>query len=111
MGKKVTALKIRDPELYRLMKHFLTAYLPDTKQKSAHTIQAYRDALNLYMRFLESVKSIKLKDVCVSDFSQENISAFLKWLHEKRGNESTTMSCRLEFIAEYAKLQGIKMKG
>ena len=59
MGKKVTALKIRDPELYRLMKHFLTAYLPDTKQKSAHTIQAYRDALNLYMRFLESVKSIK----------------------------------------------------
>lgn len=91
-------MKIRDPELYRLMKHFLTAYLPDTKQKSAHTIQAYRDALNLYMHFLESVKSIKLKDVCVSDFSQENISAFLKWLREKRGNESTTINQRLSHI-------------
>ena len=71
-------MKIRDPELYRLMKNFLTVYLPDTKQKSPHTIQAYRDALNLYMGFLDSVKSVQLKDVCISDFNQENISAFLK---------------------------------
>ena len=28
MGKKVAALKIRDPGLYRLMKNFLTVYLP-----------------------------------------------------------------------------------
>lgn len=96
-------MKIRDPELYRLMKQFLTAYLPDTKQKSPHTIQAYRDALNLYMRFLESVKSIKLKDVCVSDFSQENISAFLKWLREERGNESTTINQRLSHIKGFCR--------
>lgn len=69
MGRKVAALKIRDPELYRLMKNFLTTYLPDTKQKSAHTIQAYRDALNLYMGFLDSAKSIKLKEVRISDFN------------------------------------------
>lgn len=103
MGRKVAALKIRDPGLYRLMKQFLTAYLPDTKQKSAHTIQAYRDALNLYMRFLESVKSIKLKDVCASDFSQENISAFLKWLREERGNESTTINQRLSHIKGFCR--------
>lgn len=96
-------MKIRDPGLYRLMKQFLTAYLPDTKQKSAHTIQAYRDALNLYMRFLESVKSIKLKDVCASDFSQENISAFLKWLREERGNESTTINQRLSHIKGFCR--------
>lgn len=84
-------MKIKDPELYRLMKNFLTSYLPDTKQKSAHTILAYRDALNLYMDFLDSVKSIKLKNVCISDFNQENISSFLRWLHEERGNESTNI--------------------
>ncbi len=96
-------MKIRDPELYRLMKQFLTAYLPDTKQKSSHTIQAYRDALNLYMRFLESAKSIKLKDVCVSDFNPENISAFLKWLREERGNESTTINQRLSHIKGFCR--------
>ena len=94
----MAALKIRDPELYRLMKNFLTVYLPDTKQKSPHTIQAYRDALNLYMGFLDSAKSVQLKDVCISDFNQENISAFLRWLHEERGNESTTINQRLSHI-------------
>lgn len=103
MGKKVAALKIRDPGLYRLMKIFLTAYLPDTKQKSPHTIQAYRDALNLYMSFLDGTKSIKLKDVCISDFNQENISAFLKWLHEERGNENTTINQRLSHIKGFCR--------
>lgn len=103
MGRKVAALKIRDPELYRLMKNFLTTYLPDTKQKSAHTIQAYRDALNLYMGFLDSAKSIKLKDVRISDFNQENVSAFLRWLHEERGNESTTINQRLSHIKGFCR--------
>ena len=91
-------MRIKDPKLYRLMKDFLTAYLPETKQKSTHTIQAYRDALNLYMGFLDSAKSIALKDACISDFNQENISAFLRWLHEERGNESTTINQRLSHI-------------
>lgn len=96
-------MKIKDPELYRLMKSFLTIYLPDTKQKSTHTVLAYRDALNLYMDFLDSVKSIKLKNVCISDFNQENISAFLRWLHEERGNESTTINQRLSHIKGFCR--------
>lgn len=102
-GKKVAALKIKDPELYRLMKNFLTTYLPDTRQKSAHTVQAYRDALNLYMAFLDDEYSIKLKDVSVSDFNQANISAFLGWLQNKRGNESTTINQRLSHIKGFCK--------
>jgi site-specific recombinase XerD len=80
------------------------------------------------MDFLDSVKSIKLKNVCISDFNQENISSFLRWLHEERGNESTTInqrlshikgfcnmfkrriSCLLRLTAKYAELQDTKMK-
>lgn len=103
MGKKVIVLKIKDPELYRLIKNFLITYLPDTRQKSKHTIQAYRDALNLYMLFLEEEKYIKFKDVSVSDFNQENISSFLRWLHDKRGNESTTINQRLSHIKGFCR--------
>ncbi len=71
-------MKVRDPGLYRLMKNFLTVYLPDTKQKSPHTIQAYRDALNLYMGFLDSAKSVKLKDVCISGFVQRFMKTYEK---------------------------------
>lgn len=103
MGKKVAVLKIKDPGLYRLMKNFLTAYLPDVRQKSVHTIQAYRDALNLYMDFLDKAKSVKLKNACASDFNQENISAFLRWLHDERGNESTTVNQRLSHIKGFCR--------
>lgn len=103
MRKKVAVLKIKDPELYRLMKSFLITYLPDTRQKSKHTIQAYRDALNLYMLFLEEEKCIKFKDVSVSDFNQQNISLFLRWLHDKRGNESTTINQRLSHIKGFCR--------
>ena len=88
-------MKIKDPKLYRLMKNFLAVYLPDTRQKSVHTIQAYRDALNLYMAFLGNVKLITYKDVCASDFNIENISTFLRWLHAERCNESITINRRL----------------
>lgn len=103
MRKKVTVLKVKDPVLYRLMKSFLTTYLPDTRQKSRHTVQAYRDALNLYMLFLEEEKCIKFKDVCIADFNQQNISSFLRWLHDKRGNESTTINQRLSHIKGFCR--------
>ena len=96
-------MKIKDPALYRLMKSFLITYFPDTRQKSKHTIQAYRDALNLYMLFLEEEKFIKFKDVSVSDFNQQNISSFLRWLHNKRGNESTTINQRLSHIKGFCR--------
>lgn len=96
-------LRIKDPELYRLMKKFLTTYLPDTRQKSNHTVQAYKDALNLYMSFLEDAKEITLKDVTASDFNQLNISAYLRWLHDKRKNESTTINQRLSHIKFFCK--------
>ena len=80
------------------------------------------------MRFLESVKSIKLKDVCVSDFRRTyppfsngcmknaamKAPPLIKGFRTSKvfaGIFKRKMSCRLEFIAEYAKLQGIKMKG
>lgn len=103
MGKKVKVLKIKDPELYKLMKNFLTVYLPETRKKSVHTIQAYRDALNLYLDFLNQSKGIPLKNVDRRDFNQENISAFLKWLQKERGNESTTINQRLSHIKGFCK--------
>lgn len=96
-------MKVNNPVLYRLMKSFLTTYLPDTRQKSRHTVQAYRDALNLYMLFLEEEKCIKFKDVCIADFNQQNISSFLRWLHDKRGNESTTINQRLSHIKGFCR--------
>lgn len=96
-------MKIKDPELYRLMNSFLTTYLPNTRQKSEHTVQAYKDVLNLYVTFITENKSIRFNDICATDFNQENISAFLDWLKKARGNESTTINQRLSHIKGFCK--------
>lgn len=96
-------MKIKDPVLYKLMKNFLTSYLPVIRQKSPHTVEAYRNALNLYVVFLNEVRSVSLKDLCSTDFNQENISAFLRWLKESRGNEATTINQRLSHIKGFCK--------
>lgn len=70
-------VKIKDPKLLRRIKSFLVSYLPDTRQKSIQTVQAYKDALNLFVIFLSEEKKISLKDVSVTDFNQDNIVAFL----------------------------------
>lgn len=85
------------------MKNFLTSYLPVTRQKSPHTVETYRNALNLYVVFLNEVQSVSLKDLCSTDFNKENISAFLRWLKESRGNEATTINQRLSHIKGFCK--------
>ena len=72
MGKKVSWMKckLKDPGLYRMIKNFLTSYLPVVKKKSPHTVRAYQDALNLYLSFLNEEYHISFREVTASDFSQ-----------------------------------------
>lgn len=96
-------VKIKDPKLLRRIKSFLVSYLPDTRQKSIQTVQAYKDALNLFVIFLSEEKKISLKDVSVTDFNQDNIVAFLHWLKENRKNESTTINQKLSHIKGFCR--------
>lgn len=105
MGKKVFRLKnkLKDPELYKAIKSFLTSYLPIVKKKSPHTVSAYQDALNLYLRFITEEYQIRLQNVATADFCQEKIVAFLEWLKNVRKNEATTINQRLSHIKGFCK--------
>ena len=54
-------------------------------------------------QYRPSIHRQRFKDVSVSDFNQQNISLFLRWLHDKRGNESTTINQRLSHIKGFCK--------
>ena len=95
--------KIRDPGLFSRIKEFLTSYLPIVKKKSNHTVTAYRDALNLYLKYICESKQKDLKDVVTADFCQENIVLFLEWLRTKRNNEATTINQRLSHIKGFCR--------
>lgn len=94
-------MKIKDPELFRLIKEFLTCYLPRIRQKSANTVDSYRYALNIYLTYILESKSKKLKDVGTADFCQNDILEFMEWLKSARKNEVTTINQRLSHIRSF----------
>lgn len=95
--------KIKDSELFGKIRGFLISYLPVVKKKSVNTVNAYRDALNLYLKYICESGKKELKDIVLADFSQKNIVLFLDWLKTVRGNEATTINQRLSHIKGFCK--------
>lgn len=94
-------MKIKDPELFRLIKEFLTVYLPKIRQKSINTVDSYRYAINLYLTYIQESKAKKLKDIETVDFCQNDILGFMEWLKSSRDNEVTTINQRLSHIRSF----------
>lgn len=95
--------KIKDPELFKTIKSFLTVYLPVIRAKSPNTINSYKDTLNLFILFLKSEKAISLNELKTEHFNRGNILAFLNWLKSNRRNSDTTRNQRLISIRAFCK--------
>ena len=67
---------------------------------SPHTVEAYRNATDLYIRFLDQNQGITTKDFTWECFSREKIEKWMIWLTE-RGNKPQTVNLRLSHIREF----------
>ena len=95
--------KIAESVLYAKIKEFLTSYLPVIKKRSPHTVDAYRDVLNLYLSYICNVKNRKMAEISLADFNQRDIIGFLGWLEKEKGNLPTTLNQRLAHIKGFCK--------
>ena len=95
--------KIKDPELFKTIKSFLTLYLPVIRAKSPNTVTSYKDTLNLFILFLKCEKGISLNELKTEHFNRGNILAFLDWLKSDRENSDTTRNLRLISIRAFCK--------
>lgn len=95
--------KISDPELFKTIKSFLTVYLPKIKSRSPHTIQAYKDTLNNFARFMDCSKNIPLHKLETEHFNSDNIMDFLNWLQSSKKNSDTTRNHRLMSIRTFCR--------
>lgn len=93
--------KVKDPELFRLIKKFLGSYLLSIRQRSDNTADSYRYALNLYLVYVQEKHNKALSEVQCCDFSQENIHGFMEWLKNERNNECTTINQRLSHLRTF----------
>ena len=51
-------MKIKDEQFFRTIRSFFEIYLVKNRSCSPNTVKSYKDALNLYLDFLEAEKGI-----------------------------------------------------
>lgn len=82
---------------------FITDYAPVHKTNSEHTVKGCRNALTLYLTFLEKEQSITPSDLSINCFSLEYIEKWMKWIMESRGCSAQTCNIRLGALRIFLK--------
>lgn len=84
-------------EIFSFMAEWLTQA---TISMSPHTVEGYKYAMDLYIRFLEESRKTNTKNFTWECFSRENIEKWMTWLTD-RGNKPQTVNLRLSHIREF----------
>lgn len=73
---------------------YLTDYLPNARGSSPQTVDSYRYSFIQFLQFLLEARGIPADKVDISDITYCNLTAFLGWLQDNRGNGISTRNQR-----------------
>lgn len=94
----------------RLIHDFLDSYAPTMLTDSANTVRSYRDALSVYLTYLES-KGVTPAGLSRDHFGREWIEGFVAWLKDERGNSNNTCNVRLSSLRAFLEYAGSRDPG
>ncbi len=104
---------------------YFTDYLPNVCGSTPQTIDSYRYSFILFLTYMLDKHMLGADKVDISDLTYENITCFLNWLGETRGNKTSTRNQRQaalnsfirylmyefpEHLDEYQKILSIPVK-
>lgn len=69
--------------LFKLIRDFLTIFLPKQKALSFNTIKSYRLTLNLFLDYASTKLDISMQNLEFQYLSKELIESFLDWLEDE----------------------------
>jgi len=87
---------------------FLNEYMPIQKTHSDHTLISYREALSLYIGFLETKKGVNSRNLSGDCFKAEIIEEWLVWLMVNRACSPETCNTRLASLRVFIYYLGDK---
>lgn len=96
--------------LARYMSDFLHDYAPKHLTNSASTLKSYKDALTLYVMFLET-EGATPKSLARSFLERVYIEKWIIWLKEERGCSQATCNVRLASIRTFLDFLGSREVG
>ena len=97
-------MKTASNESVTLARHlhaFLTGVDASQQTRSSHTLKSYRDALSLYIGFLETERAIRPKTLEGACFRRAWIEEWLHWLGTQRGCSPATCNNRLASLRAF----------
>jgi site-specific recombinase XerD len=98
--------KLKDENLFCLIRDYLVVYLPDQKYYSPNTIKSYRETLNQLFDFISHEKGISLENVTFETINAQMIGDYLEWLEKERHCSVSTRNQRLAVIRSFFKYAG-----
>ena len=93
---------------FKLVRSFLTVYLPDQRAVSSNTIKSYREAINMLLNYICDNYSIALGKLSFKNITREAVEAFLDHLEKDRHCSVSTRNHRLACIRSFVKYAGAK---
>jgi len=95
-------MKIKDDSFFKMVRDYLTIYLPKQLCSRPNTLKSYKTALNQFVDFLTQEQCISIVKLTFEDFTAKNVNAYLDWLQEKRHCSSSTRNQRLMALRSFA---------
>ena len=93
--------KVKDEQLFMLIRNFLEIYLPTYRHAGENTVKSYRTGLNQYLDYVSSKKQISRFAVTGAMFSYDMVTEYLHWLSVDRKVSSATCNNRLAVIRAF----------
>ena len=93
--------KVKDMELFSLVRNFLTVYLTEQKKSSQNTVRAYKTAINQYFQYLTDTQGIPLTGITIKMIKRESILSFLDDSQSKCSWNTSTRNHRLNCLRAF----------
>lgn len=90
----------KEPLFFSMTYEFLELYLPKQCGRSLHTIEAYRDALSLFRRYVLHVLGVSIGVFTFAQCSRASVMGFMDYL-VSLGNKASTRNQRLAALKSY----------
>jgi integrase/recombinase XerD len=97
-----------DDKFFKVVRDYLTIYLPRQKAYSKNTIKAYAESINLLRLFLEIQKGIRFTEITFSILNKDVIIEYLDWIEKVRGCSISTRNYRLTVIKAFYKYAALE---
>jgi len=98
----------KSTHFFKLVRDFLTVYLPDQRAVSANTVKSYRECLNQLLNYICDSNGVGLGKLSFEYLSRETVERYLEYLEKDRHCSVSTRNHRLACIRSFVKYAGFR---